>query len=80
MPSGSSAASLRRNGGGRAVRGGIPSFNGVGDGAEVSNSVGAGVAFFVVPPSATAAAVALALALAAQRNGAEGDGDGGARL
>jgi hypothetical protein len=49
--------------------GGIPSFNGVGDGAEVSNGVGAGVAFFVVPPSAAAAAVALALALAAQRNG-----------
>jgi len=50
--------------------GGIPSFDGVGDGAGVLNGVGAGVAFFVVPPAA---------ALAARRNGAEGDGDGDAR-
>jgi hypothetical protein len=73
---GVAAAQRRRSG---RSGGGIPSFNGVGDGAGVSNGVGAGVAFFVVPPAAAAAAT-VTLALAAQRNGAEGDGDGESRL
>ena len=62
---GVAAAQRRRSG---RSGGGIPSFNGVGDGARGSNGVGAGVAFSV------------ALALATQRNGAEGDGDGESRL